>query len=236
MTPEAFGTTNEKVRENWIAEQLLSIPKGSIILDAGAGDQHHRKNCAHLIYMSQDNAGYDGKGDDKGLQTGSYLYGALDIVSDITAIPKEDNSFDAILCTEVLEHVRNPELAISELARLLRPQGKLILTAPFGSLTHFAPHHYFTGFSRYWYDYVLPKYHLKIEKIDADGDYFAYMAQELRRLPYIANMYSEKPTMYKTEYEAIDTLLSLLERFSNPGNKSSDLLTYGFMVVAEKVI
>jgi len=64
----------------------------------------------------------------------------VDVISDITSIPLPDASFDACLCTEVLEHLPHPIEALRELARLLRPGGRLILTAPFCSLTHFSPH------------------------------------------------------------------------------------------------
>ena len=79
----------------------------------------------------------------------------IDLVSDITAIPAPDASFDAIVCSEVLEHVPEPTHALDEFARLLKPSGKLILTAPFASLVHMAPYHYCSGFSRYWYEYHL---------------------------------------------------------------------------------
>lgn len=92
---------------------------------------------------------YEGAGDGKGLQTGKWDTSRVDLVCDISAIPELDASFDAILCSEVLEHVPDPSKALDEFARLLKPSGKLILTAPFASLVHFAPYHYCTGFSRY---------------------------------------------------------------------------------------
>lgn len=58
-------------------------------------------------------------------------------------IPLEDNKFDTILCTDVLEHIANPGLLINEIARLLRPNGKLILTVPFFYWLHEEPHDYF---------------------------------------------------------------------------------------------
>lgn len=78
------------------------------------------------------------------------------LVSDITMIPAPDASFDAILCSEVLEHVPEPTHALDEFVRLLKPGGTLILTAPFASLVHMAPYHYCSGFSRYWYEHHLP--------------------------------------------------------------------------------
>ena len=77
----------------------------------------------------------------EGLQTGEWDTSRIDLVSDITEIPAPDASFDAILCSEVLEHIPEPTHALDEFMRLLRPGGTLILSAPFASLVHFAPYH-----------------------------------------------------------------------------------------------
>src|SRR5206468_2559034 len=105
-----------------------------------------------------------------GLQMTAWDYGKLDIVSDIAAIPEPDGSFDAILCSEVLEHVPDAVKVIGELARLLRSGGTLILTAPFNSMTHFAPYHFSTGFSRYFYEHHLPASGLTIEELSHNGN------------------------------------------------------------------
>lgn len=89
----------------------------------------------------------------RGLHTGKWNTSGVDIVSDITNIPLADCSQDYILCTEVLEHLSEPEKALNEMAKLLKPGGELILTAPFASMTHFAPHFYCAGFSQYFYEY-----------------------------------------------------------------------------------
>ena len=107
------------------------MPVGSRILDAGAGELQYKPFCAHLDYVSQDFAQYDGQGNSVGLQTGTWDQTQLDIVSDITAIPEPDGSFDAIMCVEVLEHVPAPVDALNEFGRLLRLDGILIVTAPF---------------------------------------------------------------------------------------------------------
>lgn len=133
------GTRNESTRETWLKQALRQIPAGSRILDAGAGQLRHKKLCSHLDYLSQDFAQYDGRGDGSGLQTGSWDQSKIDIVSDIIDIPESDGSFDAVMCIEVLEHLPNPLLALQEFARLLRPGGHFIVTAPFCSLTHFRP-------------------------------------------------------------------------------------------------
>jgi 2-polyprenyl-3-methyl-5-hydroxy-6-metoxy-1,4-benzoquinol methylase len=60
-------------------------------------------------------------------------YGAYncDCHQDIQNMTFADASFDAVLCIEVLEHVANPFATARELARVLRPNGRLLLTTPF---------------------------------------------------------------------------------------------------------
>src|SRR6266516_3311142 len=126
-----FGTLNEQRRIDWLKDVLGQIPSGNRILDAGAGEQQFRGLCSHLEYVSQDFAQYDGKGDEQGLQMGSWDQTNLDIVSDIASIPREDGSFDAVMCVEVFEHLPEPVLAIREFSRLLKEGGHLVITAPF---------------------------------------------------------------------------------------------------------
>jgi ubiquinone/menaquinone biosynthesis C-methylase UbiE len=127
---------NQQARDIWLEKTLKKIPVGSRILDAGAGELRYKKFCSHLTYVSQDFAQYNGKGDGKALQTRTRNNFNIDIMSNITSIPEPDGSFDAIMCIEVLEHLPEPLLAIKEFSRLLKPNGHLLLTAPFCSLTH----------------------------------------------------------------------------------------------------
>lgn len=228
-----IGTENEVTREKWVSDKLSSIPKGKRLLDAGAGTQQYRKYCQHLIYVSQDNCKYDGTGNSLGLQTEVFDYQKIDIESDIISIPEPDQSFDYVLCTEVLEHIPNPELAIREFSRLLKPGGELILTAPFCSLTHFAPAHYQTGFSKYFFEYTLPKHQMEILEILPNGNYFQFLAQEIRRLRHIAEKYSNKK-INLIELFFLWVVLNLLEKL-NKGDANSDvLLCYGYHVTAKK--
>ena len=52
------------------------------------------------------------------------------VVGDIEAMPFGTGEFDGVLCAEVLEHVPNPELALSEIMRVLRRGGVLVGTVP----------------------------------------------------------------------------------------------------------
>ena len=50
--------------------------------------------------------------------------------ADIVSIPLLDSSLDAVICSEVLEHVNSPQESIKELIRVLKPGGILALSVP----------------------------------------------------------------------------------------------------------
>lgn len=226
---------NEQARVLWLKKALEDIPPGLRILDAGAGERQFKKFCTHLDYVSQDFGKYDGRGNTQGLQTEFWDNSDLDIVSDIAAIPEPNNSFDVIMCTEVFEHISNPIVVIQEFFRLLKPNGLLIITAPFCSLTHFAPYYFYTGFSQYFYKEHLTKAGFEILEISSNGNFFDYMKQEIARLPYVAKTYSKK--MIFPWHRLIWGLAILsLWGFAKRGNASSELLTFGYHVRAVKKI
>jgi len=225
------GLTNESNRIEWIRKTLAAVPEGWRILDAGAGEQQFKKNCSHLNYVAQDFGQYDGYGDGRGLQMGNWDQTKLDIISDITSIPEPNASFDAIMCTEVFEHLPEPILALKEFSRLLRSGGKLILTAPFCSLTHFAPYHFSTGFNQYWYEHHLPRHGLKIVELVKNGNYFEYLAQEIRRIDGVAQKYANQ---YVEDQWAVICILEQLQKMSKADLGSAELLCFGCHVLAEK--
>ena len=226
------GRHNDENRESWVRSQLDKLTKGLTILDAGAGELRYKKYCSHLKYISQDFAQYDGNGDGSGLQMGSWDQSNIDIISDITSIPMDDESVDAILCIEVLEHIPEPVLAIKEFSRLLKKGGTLILTAPFNSLTHFAPYHFSTGFNKYFYEKHLNENNFEILKIETNGNYFEYIAQELRRIPEVSKKYAGKNLIFSRLF--IKLILIVLGSLSRKDNGSDELLCYGYHILAIK--
>jgi SAM-dependent methyltransferase len=68
--------------------------------------------------------------------------GIADYFYDGNSFPFENESFDAILCSQVLEHVFNPEDFLNEINRVLRPGGKALFTVPFVWDEHEQPHDY----------------------------------------------------------------------------------------------
>lgn len=66
-----------------------------------------------------------------------------DIIADAHNLPIEDGSENFVLCTEMLEHMYDPKKAVSEMYRVLKPGGKVVLTTRFMYGIHEAPYDYF---------------------------------------------------------------------------------------------
>jgi SAM-dependent methyltransferase len=224
---------NEINRQIWLKNTLSSLPYGARLLDAGAGELQNRKHCGHLEYISQDFCQYQGAGGgapEEGLQTKKWDTTHIDLVSDITRIPAPDSSYDAILCSEVLEHVPEPTLALDEFTRLLRPGGVMILTAPFASNVHMAPYHYYSGFSKYWYEYHLIKRGFRIESLIANGDWFELVQQEITRLGGLERERGNWSWPFAYAYSLLG-----LSYFKLRGNKrAEDLACFGWQCIAVK--
>lgn len=224
---------NEPNRQAWIRRTLSGLPAGLRLLDAGAGELHNRQHCKHLEYVSQDFCQYegqDGGAPAEGLQNKSWDTSRIDLVSDITAIPEPDSSFDAILCSEVLEHVPEPTHALDEFARLLKPGGLVILTAPFSSNVHMAPYHYCSGFSRYWYEHHLTLRGFEIKELTANGDWYALLEQEITRLGGLERQLGNWGWPLAYAYALLGVLYFKLRR----SVKAEDLACFGWHCVAEK--
>lgn len=167
---------NQTDRDSWVAVQAATLPAGSRVLDIGAGNCRYRHLFTHCRYETQDFAQlpsheFEGQG-----------YGQIDHVSDITAIPVPDASFDAALCTEVLEHVPDPAAAVREFARILKPGGRLILTAPLASGLHQEPYHFYGGFTPHWYRKFLGEVGFEQIEIVSNGGFFKFYGQESARV------------------------------------------------------
>jgi SAM-dependent methyltransferase len=163
---------NQYQRDCWVADHARRVPRGSRVLDVGSGAAPYRHLFAHCDYATHD----------FGQEPGTIgKYARLDYESDITAIPVPDSFFDVVLCTEVLEHVPQPIAAVGEIARILRPGGQLLLTAPLGSFLHQEPFHYYGGYTPYWYRKFLPEAALDVEAIERNQGFFSFFAQEGQR-------------------------------------------------------
>lgn len=224
-----FQLDNQIDRDLWVNQRLLQIPAGHTILDAGCGSQRYRATCSHLQYTSQDFGQYTvderGRlGSPSANEATPYEYGEIDVVSDIWNIPLPNESFDAVLCTEVLEHVPYPIETVKELSRLLRPGGQLILTVPSNALRHQDPYFFTSGFSDRWLERILPEHDLEIQAMTELGDYYSWMKVEIARTAGV---------------NGIGAKIVLLPAFlyfsgKRPTSSSRLTMTMGYMLTAVK--
>jgi ubiquinone/menaquinone biosynthesis C-methylase UbiE len=224
---------NEETRIDWVIEKLKHIPNGGTILDVGSGPQPFKKHCSHLHYVSQDFSQYSPEENPSGLHLENWQYSKQDIISDILSIPREDSSFDAILCTEVFEHIPSPIDAIKELSRLLKPNGFLILTAPFCSMTHFAPYFYYSGFSRYFYETHLAENNFEIMELSPNGNYFRYVMQETARFNGMAEKYCGKKLSW-LENIIFRITYKIIAKYEQKDLHSSETLCFGLHLLCRK--
>ena len=168
----SFNNVN---RDEWVRKQAKTISSGAIVLDVGAGSCPYREFFSHCVYRTQDFAQLE---PDK-LRHGNY--GKIDYVCDASHIPVPNESFDIVLCTEMLEHVPEPIEVIAEFARILKPGGKIILTAPLGSGIHQEPYHYYGGYTPYWYEKFLSEKGFSRILIEANAGFFKFYSQESLR-------------------------------------------------------
>jgi SAM-dependent methyltransferase len=146
---------------SFIKIQAKKIPKTASVLDAGAGELRYKKYFDHCKYISQDLCVGDKE----------WYFDNIDIKSNIYNIPVENESFDYILCAQVLEHLEFPELAFKEFSRILKKNGKLLLTAPLGQGEHQIPYDFFR-YTKYGLDSLGKRNGLNLIYIKPAGGIF----------------------------------------------------------------
>lgn len=164
-----------------VADFAKSTPASSLILDAGAGDCPYRSLFGHAKYESADFG-----------QVTKKKYGEITYVCRLDSIPVEDARFDRILFTQTLEHLPNPAAVLAELYRVLKPGGRMFISAPFYYEEHEVPYDFFR-YTRYGFRTLIEGAGFKIEELTELEGYFGTLSYQMevaaRSLPRRAHRY-----------------------------------------------
>jgi SAM-dependent methyltransferase len=114
------------VRREMFKKYLSAAPKDAAILDVGVGSGSNLRMLKEAGFTNYQ--GFDFSPLAKKFCEEKNL-GAVK-VGDICDSGFADNSYDVILFTDVVEHIENDLLALKEVVRILKPNGKIIITAP----------------------------------------------------------------------------------------------------------
>ena len=115
----------------------LNINAGDTVLDIGCGEGRHsiglyvdrEVNAIGIDLSMEDMKTAKNRIKDFSItetNTSSCVFGA----GDIKSLPFEDNLYDAVICSEVLEHLESLDDAVSEIVRVLKPGGVLAVSVP----------------------------------------------------------------------------------------------------------
>ena len=139
------------------------------VLDVGAGEAPWRELLSEAEYVGVDVAVAGEFGMRRKTEITYY---------DGNTLPFVDASFDHVLCTEVLEHVPEPQRFLVEVRRVLRAGGSLVLTVPWSARLHHVPHDY-ARFTRFGLKLLLESAGFSDIVIEERGNDVAVIANKL---------------------------------------------------------
>lgn len=156
LTPTLSALSRELIRAS---EQCV----GGRLLDAGAGPLTYAFLMSPRVreYVSLDIEQTDPR---------------LSLVADVCHLPFPAGSFDSVFCSQVLEHVAHPWDAMHEFARVLRPQGILLLTVPHLAYLHGQPEDYFR-YTQFGLARLAADAGMKVREIRPAGGFLCFLAE-----------------------------------------------------------
>lgn len=143
-----------------------NIPKGSLVLDAGSGSSPYKDIFQHAQYESADF-----------MQVGKEYFKPT-YICDLRSIPAESNRFDFIIFNQVMEHLPEPKVVLSELHRVLKPGGKMIYTGPFFYEEHEQPYDFYR-YTQFGLKYLFQETGFTVERLDWLEGYFGTAGYQL---------------------------------------------------------
>ena len=106
---------------------------GKRCLDVGCGDRQYEGFFQEGEYIGID---VETSGREPELKKPDIFYDGVSMLFD-------DNIFDFVICTQVLEHVQNPQSLLTEMVRVMKPGASIFISVPFVFPEHETPYDFF---------------------------------------------------------------------------------------------
>lgn len=200
-------------------KRFASIYLHGRLLDIGCGTKPYKKLIAHFV---TEHIGIDQEGTlhDKS---------QIDLFGTAYQIPVESQTFDSAICTAVLEHLEEPEIALRECYRVLKPGGVAIFSVPFIWHLHEEPRDFYR-FSKYGLKYLFEKVGFEIIELKALSGFWITFSQLFVYYLYRFNL---GPFRW---FRIIDILGLSIQTFSYFIGKldRTEQWTWMYMVVAKR--
>jgi SAM-dependent methyltransferase len=155
--------------KNWLIyylhdRELLRVAREHFrgrLADIGCGTKPYRERVAHLV---REHVGIDHA-------ASLHDKSNVDLFGTAYAIPAESASFDCAMSTAVLEHLEEPEQAVRECFRVLKPGGTAVYSVPFIWHLHEEPRDFYR-FTKYGLTHVFTKAGFEVVEIKALSGFF----------------------------------------------------------------
>ncbi len=134
------GVKKSLLQKFWHTKKLAKVHKlinesnqnPTSILDVGSASGWFLSQLS-ILYPKAKCSGVDVYKD--AISYGKQIYSSLRLIhTDAHTLPLDNNSFDVVVCTEVLEHVEDPERVLQEIKRVLKPEGVAVIEMDTGNL------------------------------------------------------------------------------------------------------
>ena len=160
----------------------------------------------------------------------------VQIIGDTQALGIADATFDVVLCTEVLEHLPEPQQAVDEMFRVLKPGGQLLLTTRFLFPIHDAPHDYFR-YTKYGLRHLLRRF--EILELHEETDAVGTLAVLVQRLGMQAQTLGWRPlrAIWLLAAQAVRPLSFLITEEYGDSRRTTlerGIMTSGYHVACRK--
>jgi SAM-dependent methyltransferase len=153
--------------DRWVAKAgRLGSDKSFRVLDAGAGNAPYRKHFKHVTYETADFGEVDKK------------YSDLNYVCRLEELPMADNTYDLVLCNQVLEHIPDPVVVLKEISRVMKSSGQAWVSAPLFYEEHEVPYDFYR-YTQYAWQRMAAEAGFTVESLEWLEGYYGTISYQL---------------------------------------------------------